>query len=154
MARVGEGCNSAIICLGGGICPPAPPPLNYTLHTVDVFSCFYFPLPSFSLLLTLFSPPPSSPSSLLSFKHSPLEDNVLEQEESEEEEDEDDEEEGEGDEGDNSEEEHLEEDEGEMTYNLRKRRPVIYQYQPVIQASLNDDHIHKYNQHACVSVQT
>ena len=46
------------------------------------------------------------------------------------------EEEGEEDEGENSEEEEQLEDEAEMTYNLRKRRPVIYQYQPVIQASL------------------
>ena len=66
-----------------------------------------------------------------------------EQEEEEEGEDsegseEEEEEEGEEDEdeGENSEEEEQLEDEAEMTYNLRKRRPVIYQYQPVIQACL------------------
>ena len=101
---------------------------------------FYHAWPFSHLLVRSLSPPPSlslSPSLPLSQSGG---DSEQEEEEEEGEDSEGSEEEEEGeedeDEGENSEEEEQLEDEAEMTYNLRKRRPVIYQYQPVIQACL------------------
>ena len=55
--------------------------------------------------------------------------------EEEEEEEEEQEEEEEEEEGEDDEEDEEVEDEETGYYNLRKRRPVLYQYQPVIQVS-------------------